>query len=72
MRPEPEHLLNTGEIADVLGITRRAAHKLSARDDFPPPLGWTRGPRGRMPLWRAEEIAEWGRTADRRPGRPKA
>jgi hypothetical protein len=66
-----EHLLNAGEVADVLGITRRAATKLARRDDFPAPVAWTAGPRGPMRLWHPREIAEWEATAKRRDTRRK-
>lgn len=65
------HLLNTGEVARVLGVTPARVTQLSGtRADFPAPYAYTLlGERG-MNLWRPADIERWRDTADRSPGRP--
>jgi predicted DNA-binding transcriptional regulator AlpA len=62
-------LLGASDVAERLGVSRRRVSALvKVRKDFPPPFAIT--PRG-VRLWRAEDVEEWARLADRSVGRPR-
>lgn len=66
------HLLNTGEVATQLGVSRPRVSQLAAeRADFPTPAAYTLVGKRAMMLWNADDIAQWDVTADRSPGRPE-
>lgn len=70
-RSTMRHLLNTAEVAAVLGVTRpRVSQLVNDRADFPTPHAFTRLGGRDMLLWTPETIEEWNRTADREPGNP--
>lgn len=51
-------LVGTGEIADLLGVTRQAVDKIVKTDpSFPPPLGVVGGRRVRV--WDLETVRKW-------------
>lgn len=67
------HLLNTGEVAVQLGVSRPRVSKLVAeRADFPEPVAYTIVGSRAMKLWDAEHIAQWDDMWDRTPGRAPA
>jgi hypothetical protein len=53
---EPIHLLNAGEVARQLGVTRRWVRILAERPDFPEPHAWTALGTGPMRLWLQEDV----------------
>lgn len=63
------HLLNTGEVAVQLGVSRPRVSQLAAeRADFPEPVAYTLVGARAMKLWDAEHITAWDDTWDRTPG----
>ncbi len=62
-------LVTSGEIAEVLGVSRSRVHKLSTRSDFPSPHLVAGGRR----LWRLRDVERWAEKWDRMNvgGRPK-
>lgn len=66
-------LLNTNDIAKLLGITQRRVAQIvdgdkrnKRREDFPKPFAQT--PSG-MRFWRPQDIDRWAKTADRSVGK---
>lgn len=68
MKTQPTiDLVDTREVAAILGVSVRRVSSLAlGRPDFPPPV-YQGGPRGRV--WRRKAIVRWAATADRSPGR---
>lgn len=63
-------LINTDEVAEILGVTRRRVNALATeRKDFPRPAFEQRTQRATRRLWRRAAIEKWARTANRAPGR---
>lgn len=63
------HLLNTGEVATQLGVSRpRVSQLVAERADFPEPVAYTIVGSRAMKLWDAEHIARWDDTWTRIPG----
>ncbi|MEK6275529.1 MAG: hypothetical protein AABM30_09345 [Actinomycetota bacterium] len=63
----PDELAGVSEIAEMLGVQRRAAARYVEREDFPEPF--ERLARGRV--WRRDEVEAWGReNLPLRTGRP--
>jgi predicted DNA-binding transcriptional regulator AlpA len=68
---EPRQLLNTAEVAMVLGVSRpRVTQLVNARADFPRPYAYTMMGARTLLLWTPAAIDEWNRTADREGGNP--
>ena len=63
---QPMRLLNMGEVARVLGVTRRAAWVRAEQPDFPSPYATTGGRGGPMRLWHPDDIAEYAAARPRR------
>ena len=64
------HLYNTGEVGEVLGVSRARVSQLASRLDFPQPQAVTYLGTRELRLWALADIMEWDRTADRNVGRP--
>lgn len=56
-----EDLVTGAEAARRLGVSRERLRQLSAREDFPPPLGVL----GRAKVWSNTDIARWAAAQDR-------
>jgi predicted DNA-binding transcriptional regulator AlpA len=68
---EPRQLLNTAEVAMVLGVSRQRVLQLSeARADFPRPYAYTMIGVRTLLLWTPADVDKWNATADREPGNP--
>jgi excisionase family DNA binding protein len=50
-------LVSVSEIAELLGVSVRTAHRLVNRNDFPAPLGETSSGR----VWRLTAVERWAR-----------
>lgn len=63
-------LVTVKEIAELLGVSRRTAHRLVNREDFPAPVDTL--PNGRV--WRRTAVERWAKRPPvpigRKPGRP--
>ena len=59
-------LVGVSEIAELLGVTRGRATQLTNRDDFPPAVATLKS----SPIFVREQVEAFGRTWDRRGGRP--
>jgi predicted DNA-binding transcriptional regulator AlpA len=67
----PLELVGVSEIAELLGVSRQAAHELTGRsevNDFPPPYGVVVGAATCRRYWLPEEVDEW--ISNRRRRRP--
>ena len=64
------HLLNTGEVALELGVTRARVAQLAERDTFPRPVAYTMFGEREVRLWDVDDIVQWDRVTDRSPGKP--
>ena len=63
------HLLNTGEVATHLGVTRpRVSQLVAEHKSFPKPVAYTLIGDRVMKLWEATDIAAFDVTYDRTPG----
>jgi predicted DNA-binding transcriptional regulator AlpA len=63
-----EELASIAEVAEILGVTRRTAHRYVDRDDFPKPIG--RLAAGRV--WMRAEVETWAKATLPLPeGRPR-
>jgi predicted DNA-binding transcriptional regulator AlpA len=62
-----EDLVGLSEIAELLGVHKRTAQEYLDREDFPEPLGQTRGGR----VWRKADVVEWAESHRPRRGRPR-
>lgn len=69
MTQQPMRLLNLGEIARRLGVSRKYARVLAGRPGFPSPYAITGGHAGPMRLWHPDDIEEFAVAFDRRPRR---
>jgi predicted DNA-binding transcriptional regulator AlpA len=68
---DPRQLLNTAEVAAVLGVSRpRVTQLVNERADFPRPYAYTMMGARTLLLWRPADIDRWNLTADRGPGNP--
>jgi predicted DNA-binding transcriptional regulator AlpA len=68
---KPRQLLNTAEVAAVLGVSRpRVVQLVNARADFPRPYAYTMLGARTLLLWAPAAIEEWNLTADRAGGNP--
>lgn len=56
MMQQPMRLLNLGEVARRLGVSRKYARVLAGRPDFPSPYAITGGHAGPMRLWHPDDI----------------
>lgn len=63
--PRFPELVAVPDIADMLGVARQTAFKLSNRDDFPSPALTPRTGN----LWVRAAVENWSATRDRKPGR---
>jgi predicted DNA-binding transcriptional regulator AlpA len=50
-----EALAGLAEVAEILGVTKRSAHRYSKRSDFPTPVARLAA----TPVWRRSEVEEW-------------
>ena len=70
-----EHWLNTGEVAERLGVTPARIRQLSKErgraGDFPAPRAYTVMGGNHMKLWRPADIERWAHEGDRALGRPR-
>ena len=64
-----QEMITSGQIAEMLGVSRARVHQLSDRPDFPPPSGRA----GNYRLWDRAVIERWAASWDRSNpgGRPK-
>lgn len=63
-----EELASIAEVAEMLGVTRRTAHRYVDRDDFPAPIG--RLAVGRV--WLRADVERWAKETLPLPtGRPR-
>lgn len=63
------HLLNTGEVAARLGVTRpRVSQLVAEHEAFPEPVAHTLIGDRVMKLWEADDISAFDVTYDRTPG----
>lgn len=60
-------LVSVKEIAELLGVSVRTAHRLVNRDDFPEPLGSTSSGR----VWRRTTVERWAKRPPIPVGRGK-
>jgi len=67
--PEIDEEVTSGQIAELLGVSRARVHQLSERPDFPAPTRRVRNYR----LWAQPAIEEWAKSWDRTNtgGRPR-
>ncbi|MDO5867096.1 MULTISPECIES: AlpA family transcriptional regulator [Paenarthrobacter] len=63
--PRFPELVAVPDIADMLGVARQTAFKLSNRDDFPSPALTPRTGN----LWVRAAVEQWSAARDRKPGR---
>lgn len=52
-----EELASIAEVAEILGVTRRTAHRYVDRDDFPEPLGQIAAGR----VWLRADVEVWAK-----------
>ncbi|MEV6489298.1 DNA-binding protein [Actinoplanes sp. NPDC051633] len=53
-------LYTTGDLADLLGVTRQRAYAISRRKGFPDPFDeWPGG----LAVWSVDQVNEWRRTS---------
>lgn len=65
--PRPA-LAGVAEAAEILGVVRQRVPQLLAKHaDFPPPVAELKS----GPVWDREQVEAFGRTWERRPGRPR-
>jgi hypothetical protein len=63
------HLLNTGEVADLLDVSRpRVSRIVQMHADFPAPYAYTQLGERTIKLWRQQDIEHWQSTWHRKPG----
>lgn len=64
-----QHLLNMGEVGDVLGVSRpRVARIVNTHRDFPRPYAFTMLGARTIKLWRQQDVERWQSTWHRKPG----
>ena len=64
-----QHLLNTGEIGELLGVSRpRVSRIVEKHTDFPKPYAFTTWGERTIKLWRRQDIERWQQTWHRKPG----
>jgi prophage regulatory protein len=63
-----EELASIAEVAQLLGVTRRTAHRYVDRDDFPEPVGHLAAGR----IWLRADVERWAKERLPLPeGRPR-